>query len=176
MAIELLAKLQASPLALEQGARPTLWLVSAPLEACPVLDYCLVEVVHRLRPTIVVDARWRQRDVVLTEPSLQEALAFAYKQVPLEWKDKRGFPYLLIQLIRRLVRDANGTKPWRLLLIHSPADTWWADVIAENLRMGTVDLQWERVSLDEGSQQPFCSKTRCPLLKQVPYGLRAAAL
>jgi len=150
---------------------PVLWFLPSPLETCPLFEYCLVEVIHRHRPRVVVDARWRREGTLLSQPRLQEALQFTYRPVPIRWSEKRGYPYLLMRLVRGLLRAWPADTPVRLLLIHSPEDGWWMDILAGHVRGEVGDLAWERLHEESGSEREFCVKTRCPLLKGFPFWL-----
>ncbi len=146
---------------------PVLWTVASPLERCPLFEYCLIDVILRQRPSIVIDARWRRKETLLSQPALQRDLQFAYEPIPLQWKERRGYPYFLTQFVCDLVRTRLPGTPVRLLLLHSPEDSWWIDALVGQVRAELIDLQWEPIRTEGGSDGEFCVKDRCPLGKRL---------
>jgi len=147
---------------------PVLWTVASPLERCPLFEYCLVEVLFRKRPSIVVDARWRRKETLLSQPALQKALQFTYEPVPKTWQARRGYPYFLTQFVCDLVSTRLPGVPVRLLLLHSPEDSWWIDALVGHVRAELGNLRWEPVRAEGGSDGEFCIRSRCPLGSRLP--------
>ncbi len=164
MAIQLLIEPETLSTLSPAPEEAVLWTVAPPLHACPLSEYCLVEVVFQRRPFLVIDARWRREGTLLDRPALQEDLQFAYQPIPSEWRGRRGYPYFLTQFVRDLIREWPPDAPVRVLLLHNPEDTWWIDALVGHVRADREDLKWERVRTESGSDEAFCVRSRCPVV------------
>lgn len=157
----------------EMREKRELYFIEAPLQTCPLFEYCLIDAAYVRTVDLIVDVR-HKTPVHLKTDRVQSALNLTYERVPAPWLESRSLPYKVARLMEGVLGVWPRGLPARAILVHSRKHRWWIDSVAEHCRVGISALRVERISIDGARREVFCSPEHCSLwgglhlLQEVP--------